>query len=165
MHRERLPLRPRRGRFVSDPTGAHRQCPAFHRAPGVDRRPENISKCRRERAVSVPCLSEFVCAELNRHLTDFVAAYNFACRLKSLRGLTLGAICKPGLMSATLHHKPAASDAEIKHLRAKPMHRSAAPVTWPSAFSRVLIPEGNASFLIPQAGMVPQIQSAFTRSG
>ena len=33
--------------------------------------------------------------QLRQHLADFVAAYNFACRLKTLRGLTpYEAICK-----------------------------------------------------------------------
>jgi transposase InsO family protein len=49
--------------------------------------------------------------QLRKHLTDFVAAYNYARRLKTLRGLTpYEAICKawaenPSLFTADPHHQ------------------------------------------------------------
>ena len=50
--------------------------------------------------------------QLRQHLTDFVAAYNFARRLKTLRGLTpYEAICKartddPSRFISNPHHQP-----------------------------------------------------------
>ena len=49
--------------------------------------------------------------QLRKHLADFVAAYNYARRLKTLRGLTpYEAICKvwaenPSLFTADPHHQ------------------------------------------------------------
>ena len=49
--------------------------------------------------------------ELRKHLADFVAAYNYARRLKTLRGLTpYEAICKawsesPSLFTANPYHQ------------------------------------------------------------
>jgi transposase InsO family protein len=49
--------------------------------------------------------------QLQKHLADFVAAYNYARRLKTLRGLTpYEAICKawaesPSLFTADPHHQ------------------------------------------------------------
>jgi hypothetical protein len=49
--------------------------------------------------------------QLRTHLADFVAAYNYARRLKTLRGLTpYEAICKawaenPSLFTANPHHQ------------------------------------------------------------
>ncbi|GJE53409.1 hypothetical protein GOFOIKOB_6488 [Methylobacterium tardum] len=60
-------------------------------------------------------------AQLRAHLADFVSAYNFARRLKTLRGLTpYEAICK-------------ASSAEPSRFRSIPLHQIPGPNIQPSA--------------------------------
>ena len=69
--------------------------------------------------------------QLRRHLADFVAAYNFARRLKTLKGLTpYEFICKRWTSRArTIHPQPAPSNAGTKHLERNPirLHRSLRP--------------------------------------
>jgi hypothetical protein len=54
--------------------------------------------------------------QLRRHLQDFVAAYNFARRLKRLRGLThYEFLQNMGSRATTLHPKSPPPNAGIKH--------------------------------------------------
>jgi hypothetical protein len=58
--------------------------------------------------------------QLRQHLTDFLAAYNFARRLKTLRGLTpYEAICKawtddPGRFISNPHHQSLGPNIQAK---------------------------------------------------
>ena len=56
--------------------------------------------------------------QLRRHLADFVSAYNFGRRLKTLKGLTpYEFICKAWASTArTLHAQSAPANAGTKHL-------------------------------------------------
>ena len=56
--------------------------------------------------------------QLRAHLRDFVDAYNFARRLKTLRGLTpYEFICKAWTSAATqIQNQPAPANAGTKHL-------------------------------------------------
>ena len=58
--------------------------------------------------------------QLRRHLADFVAAYNFARRLKTLEGLTpYESICKLWTAeSVTVHPQSAPPNAGTEHLAA-----------------------------------------------
>ena len=60
--------------------------------------------------------------QLRHHLADFVAAYNFARRLKTLRGLTpYEAICKAWADSPAALRRPAPPIAGTKHLGSGPI--------------------------------------------
>ena len=55
--------------------------------------------------------------QLRAHLRDFVDAYNFARRLKTLRGLTpYEFICKAWTYSRKIHNQSAPENAGTKHL-------------------------------------------------
>jgi hypothetical protein len=53
--------------------------------------------------------------QLRAHLRDFVDAYNFARRLKTLKGLTPHeSSAKPGLPAAKIHNQPAPENVGTK---------------------------------------------------
>jgi hypothetical protein len=57
--------------------------------------------------------------QLEAHLADFVSAYNFARRLKTLKGLTpYEFICKSGQKSQKIQARSSPSNAGTKHMSA-----------------------------------------------